>query len=246
VAIEKIEWVLVQGGVEEETIRTHYKQLLRRQHDFLKGYISFFSYLHSPRDDEEQEASLERYRSLKEECEYHIGQHEGYYKKYPDDILSVLHSNLARALFKIDYISKNEYQNQAACELHFDKAISFKPDNWYAHNWYATFLKEARKDFEGARNHYDIAVRGDRNNPVFPHNLALLHYEWPTFSRQRLETAQRDVRESQALCQKDQQWGNFISYPEELLAKINLLLGRSDLRDGEPLDADELLPVDTN
>lgn len=245
-ALEKIEYMLVDSGADEQYIQAQYRRLIRRQHDFFKVYLSFFSYLHNVRGDEEEEALLERYMLLREECEYHLGQHTEHYKNYPSSVLSLLHSNLGRALFKIDYKSVNPYEHRDACQLHFQKAISLKSDNWYAHNWYATFLKETKKDFEGALGYYKLAVDGDKTNPVFRQNLALLHYRWPTFSRERLERAQKLTEEALSLCERSSQWESFRQFPLELLSRIDLLLKRSDLKEGESLDSDELFPADAN
>jgi len=243
-ALEKIEYMLVDSGADETTICEQYKRLILRQHNFFQGYLSFFSYLHRPRGDEDEDVLLERYQVLQHECEYHLGQHEGHYRNYPKDVRSLLHSNLARALFKIDYISKQGYRHQEACATHFQKAISLKHDNLYAHNWYGTFLKEAIKDREAAKTHYEIAVDGNKNNPVFKHNLALLYYSAPTFSRKGLKKASKLAQDSQLLCITGSYWEVFYHYPNELLVRLSLLLVRTDLRDGDVLDADEVLPPD--
>lgn len=145
-ALEKIESMLVDGGADERTIIDQYKRLIRRQHGFFKGYLSFFCYLHQLLIEDNEDILLERYKVLQCECEYHLGQHEDQYRKYPNDVLSLLYSNLARALFKIDFILKNGYQRRETCNQHFQKAISLKKDNWYAYNWYGTFLKEVIED----------------------------------------------------------------------------------------------------
>ncbi|MBE9574640.1 MAG: metallophosphoesterase [Proteobacteria bacterium] len=244
VALDRIECMLVSSGADETAICEQYKRLIRRQHNFFQGYLSFFSYLHRPRGDEDEDVMLERYRVLQHECEYHLDQHEGHYKNYPKDVRSLLHSNLARALFKIDYISIQGYKHQEACATHFQKAIGLKRENWYAHNWCGTFLKEAIKDRETAKTHYELAVKGDKNNPVFKNNLALLYYEAPTFSREGLKKAQELAQEAQSLCIIGSYWEDFYHYPNELLLRINLLLERTDLRDEVLLDADEALPAD--
>jgi len=242
-ALEKIEYMLVDSGAHENTIVTQYKRLILRQHNFFRGYLSFFSYLHRPRTEEE-DVLLEHYRTLKDECQYHIGQHEGHYKRYPKDICSLLYSNLARALFKIDYILKNGYQNREICTEYFLKAISLKVDNWYAYNWYGTFLKEAIGDRAGAKTHYERAVNGDKGNPVFKHNLAFFYYDAPTFSREGLEKARKLILDALSLCTEGSQWEDFRHYPEELQASLSLLLARSDIKEDDPLDADNLFPPD--
>ncbi|MDP3030411.1 MAG: metallophosphoesterase, partial [Deltaproteobacteria bacterium] len=245
-SLNKIEYILVDSGTDERTVIAQYKRLISRQHDFFKGYLSFFSYLHRLRAEEHEDMLLERYRVLQHECEYHLGQHDGHYRNYPKDVRSLLHSNMARALFKIDYILKNGYQHREACAEHFLKALSLKADNWYAHNWYGTFLKEAIRDRGSARTHYEHAVNGNKSNPVFKHNLALLYYEAPTFSKHGLEKAQKLLLDTLSLCTADPQWEGFRHYPEELLASLSLLLVRTDFKDGDPLDADKSLLPDAD
>jgi predicted phosphodiesterase/energy-coupling factor transporter ATP-binding protein EcfA2 len=237
-ALERIEYILAGSGSDEKTVINQYKTLVRRQHDFFKAYLSFFKYLNQQCAEDDEDTLLERYRELQHECEYHIDRHEDHYRKYPPELLSILHSNLARALFKIDYIQKNGYQNRKDCEGHFQKAISMKAKNGYALNWYGTFLKEVVKDREGAREYYKRAMNGDETNPMFKQNLALLYYEAPTYSRNELKKALKLASDSRSLCTEDSQWEDFYYYPNELIAGIYSLMARTDIKDGDPLDHD--------
>jgi hypothetical protein len=237
-ALEKIKYMLGRGGSDEKTVINQYKTLIRRQHDFIDAYLYFFKYLNQQHAEDDEDKLLEQYRELQHECEYHIDRHEGHYRNYPPDLLSILHSNLARALFKIDYIQKNGYPNRTACGDHFQKAISLKAKNWYALDWYGTFLKEVMKDRGGARGYYERAMAGDETNPMFKQNLALLYYEAPTFSRNGLKKARKLAYDSRSLCTEDSQWEDFYYYPNELIAGIYSLLARIDIKDGDPLDHD--------
>lgn len=237
-ALERIEYMLKESGSYEKTVINQYKMLVRRQHDFTKAYLSFFKYLNQQHAEDNENKFLERYNELQHECKYHIDQYEGHYRKYPPELLSILHSNLARALFKIDYIQKNGYQNRKVCEDHFQKAISLKAKNWYALNWYGTFLKEVIKDREGAREYYERAINGDKTNPMFKQNLAIIYYEAPTFSKKELKKALKLASDSRSLCTEDSQWEDFYYYPNELIIVIYSLLARADIKDGDSLDHD--------
>jgi hypothetical protein len=243
-ALEKIERLLVDNGAAEEVVIAEYQKLVRRQQDFWFAYLSFFTFLNRPRSDEEDEVRLHRYRILERECRYHLERYESQHKNYSKDVLSVLLSNLARAIFKIDYILKKAYQNPKACEEYFQRAITLKKDNWYAYNWYGTFLKEVSNDRNGAKIYYEHALNGDQENPVFRYNLALLSYEAPIYSREGLERAHKLALSSRGLCSPDSKWAEFYQYPDELIISISSLLNRTDLRNGDPLDKDELIHSD--
>jgi len=235
-ALERIEFGEEQSP--QELVVTQYRALVRRQHDFFRAFLAFFTYLNRSRPDEEEQGRLARFRLLEEECRYHIGQHEGHFRKYSDETLSLLHSNLGRSLFAIDKIAENSYLDRKESEEHFQAAIKYKATNWYAHNWYGTFLKEAKGDRPGAERHYDLAVRGDPEQPVFKYNLALLFYEDKTFARQRLEIARGLANEALTLCGVKQAWNDFAYWPQQLVGSLTLLLARADVRDGDELDRD--------
>jgi energy-coupling factor transporter ATP-binding protein EcfA2 len=243
-ALDKIEQVLVNIEANERDILEQYKKLVRRKHDFFRGYLSFFSYLHSPRLDEDDSAALERYRILSDECKYHLGQHEDHYLNYPTDVRSLLHSNLARSLYKIDYILKNEYEHRDICEDNFQQAIRLKPDNLYACNWYGTFLKDVRKDRENAKIYYQRAIAGDNNNPLFKYNLSLLYYEDEVFSRYHLQTALKLAETAKLECTAGSHWENFTYFIDDLMQNISLLLERNNIKDGDYLEPDDTSEID--
>jgi hypothetical protein len=73
------------------------------------------------------------------------------------------------------------------------------------------------------------------------HNLALLHYEAPDYSE--IEKARTAAQNALDLC-KGPQWKSFREYPEDLLARIETLLGREDVYQGITLDVDDTLTWD--
>ena len=246
-ALEKIEILFVDRGADEKTIITHYKNLIRRVHTYMQAYISFFSWLRlQQKDEDDLDILISHFNILKLECEYHIYQHEDYKKKYPKEILSILHSHLARSLFKIDYFLKKGYPQKDDCDAHFLKSLNLKVDNWYAHNWYGTFLKEVIGDWYGAKTQYECAINGNVKNPVFKNNLALLYYQVPKFSQIDLEKSRRLCLSAISLCKEGSKWEFFRFYPEELYSKVSLLLKRTDLKDGDPLDTDTSLSIDAD
>jgi len=241
-ALDKIEYFVEIGGYDEKTIINLYKKVIRKKHDFIIGYISFFKYLNNLPDNDE-EIILQHLQEIKKECEYHISQFEGFIKNYPPDLQSILYSNLARALFKIDYINNKDYIHKNVCEKNFENAIKLKDKNFYAHNWYGTFLKEVCNNIKSAKIHYYHAVKGDELNPVFRYNLALLYYEETIYFRKNIEKAKDLTIESIKLCKENQKWADFSQYPSELIKNINSLLRRTDLIEGDFLDRDlTLLP----
>ena len=65
-----------------------------------------------------------------------------------------------------------------------------------------------------------------------------------TFSREGLEKARKLILDALSLCTEGSQWEDFRHYPEELQASLSLLLARSDIKEDDPLDADNLFPPD--
>jgi hypothetical protein len=234
--LEKLEDEL-EDVADEETVVHRYQTLVRNNQDFFRAFMAFFRYLYRTRQDEDDASRIKRLRLLEAECRYHLRLDDEHYRKYFKDVRSLLCSNIARALFKIDYLSKTEH-HQHECEKYFQEAIKLKHDNWYAHNWYATFLKESKGDRWGAENHYRLAVAGETQNPIFKYNLALLIFSEDTFQRNRLEEAHNYALESLSLIRAGPFWKDFAYWPQTLLDSINLLLLRSDLGEGQRLDND--------
>lgn len=242
-ALDKIEQVLVNIEANERDALDQYKKLVRRQHEFFRGYLSFFSYLR-PLPNEDDSVALEQYRILSDECKYHLGQHEDHYLNYPTDVRSLLHSNLARSLYKIDYILKNGYKHHDICEDNFQQAIRLKPDHLYACNWYGTFLKDVHKDRENAKKYYKRAIAGDKNNPLFKYNLSLLYYEDEVFSRHNLQTALELAEKAKLECTAGSHWENFTYFIDDLMQNISLLLEHNNIKDGDHLEPDNISEID--
>lgn len=241
-ALERIQ--VFEGFAEETAVIEHYQALLRRQHDFFTGFLAFFTYMYRSGLDDGSEARPQRLRQLEAECRYHIGQHDDHRRHYPDDVLSLLHSNLARSLFEADYIGGDGYPHETETARLFESAIRLKTDNWYAHNWYATFLKEVRGDQGKAESRYRQAVSGDPDNPVFRYNLALLLFEERAFKRRRLDEARATAAKALAQCQTDARWRTFAQYPAQLLSRLSVLTSRADIAEGEELEKPSDLPAD--
>ena len=229
-----------QSDLDEEEVITEFKNLLRRQHNLKPIYHAFFSYLLRWREGEDgEDNAIQRLTIVREECEYHLNQHEGHFRHYPKEILSVLHGSLGRAFFRIDHLSSDNYPSRENAEIHLLEALRLDKQNWYADDWYGTFAKEVKQDSSLAQMHYQRAIRGDRDNPIFKHNLALLYYEWPKFSRHLLEIALKEEKEALHICETDSQWSYFGDFPRELLSRIATLMSRSDISNGEQLDRGE-------
>jgi hypothetical protein len=98
----------IQLGLDDspqKQVVEQFRRLVRRQHDFFRAFLTFFTYLHRNRPAELEPAKIERLRLLEEECRFHLCRHNEHHRKYPDDVLSLLHSNLARSLLKMDYLT---------------------------------------------------------------------------------------------------------------------------------------------
>ena len=223
----------VANGAEINTIVSQCRSLVERENNLFNTYIFMFSYLFNPLGDyshevegKEEPDAVERYKLVKQECEYHINRHENLVQRYPDKIRSLLYSNLAFAIFKLDRISENAYEDQKTCESLFKKAIAISQSNAYAYNWYATFLKEVKGNFEGAETYYSTAKSIESKNPVFHYNLALLYHKWANSSKEHLMEAKVLAQESISLCTAGTPRESFAIHSKRLLDIITIRLSQ--------------------
>jgi hypothetical protein len=241
--LERLETTLLDEG-RDEAIFEEYRQILRLQHDFVRAYASLFRWLNSPIPNTDEQVRLRRYRWLELECQFHLEKARSRGKKYPNEILSLLNANFGRALFRQEYIRTAGATLDETCEVYFGSAIEINPKNTYAHNWFGTYLKQTKRLRDKAKIEYESAIRGDAGNPVFRHNLALLLFEAPKFTRRDLESALRLALHSRDICESEAQWQGFRPYPVNLSLAITHLLENSSNVEGEPVYRSDMISSD--
>lgn len=242
IELDRIEIVLIDGGATDDVIFAAYQALIRRQPTFVGAFTSMFTWLNSPVSDSD-ETRPRRYEWLRDECTYHLDQISRR-KKYPAEIVSLLHSNLGRALFRLDYINSAGQPSSTECEQHFRRAISLRPNNWYAHNWFGTYAKEVKKDRLESKLAYESALAGDWKNPVFRYNLGRLYFETAQYDETALAKAWELAVQSKDICLQSERWNSFARYPDELAWTCATLRQRSTLIHGDPLDPSDVIQGD--
>lgn len=244
IELDRIEIVLVDGGATDEVILAAYQALTRRQPTFVRSFTSMFAWMNSPLPGNEESRRVYRYECLRDECLFHLDEVTERRKKYPRTIVSLLHSNLGRAIFRLDYIRSRGNPSIEDCEQHFRIAIHLRPDNWYAYNWLGTFIKEVKKDRLEAKLAYEAALAGDPHNPVFRYNLGRLYFEAAEYDESALANASQLAVQSREICMKSERWRSFVGYPTELAWAVSSLNQQGTLKRGDLLEPCDVIRGD--